>query len=148
VELNHRVDTAGLTCYFTPTIKIVYDPRLSFVGLFKQLGRYGAGRARLAAKHRDSLTVPALVPPLWLVWLVVGAAMSVVLPFVGWVYAASLLSYASVILGGSLWLARGHSWRVALRIPLVLVGIHFGFAWGFLREIARQLRGVRATAKS
>ena len=38
--------------------------KLLITGLAKQLGRYGAGRAKLAAKHPKSLTLPALVPPL------------------------------------------------------------------------------------
>ena len=56
VEFNHRVHEAGLTCYFTPAVKVVYHPRPSWTALFIQLARYGCGRARLAAKHPRSLT--------------------------------------------------------------------------------------------
>lgn len=142
VEFNQRVHNAALTCYFTPTIKIVYDPRMTLGGLFKQLGRYGAGRARLAAKHPRSLTPPALVPPLWCVWLVVGAAVSFLHPYLLAAYLGSIILYVGAILGASAWLGRGQPPRVAARIPLVFVAIHFGFAVGFLREFWRQLRGV------
>ena len=135
VEFNHRVHDAGLTCYFTPALKVVYHPRKTWAGLFRQLGRYGCGRAKLAAKHPGSLTLPALVPPLWALWLVVGAVIALIVPFAGWVYLASLALYATVILGGSLWLARRQPVRVGVRIPSVFVGIHLGFAWGFLREV-------------
>lgn len=140
VEFNHRVHTAGLSCYFTPAIKIVYHPRATLKGLFVQLGRYGAGRARLAAKHPESLTPPALVPPLWVVWLVAGGLASLIVPYLGWVYAVSILLYLAVILGGSAWLARGRPVVVGRRLPLVFLGIHFGFAWGFLREVVRRVR--------
>jgi succinoglycan biosynthesis protein ExoA len=30
--------------------------------------------------------------------------------------------------------------RVGWRIPLVFVGIHFGFAWGFWREVLKSIR--------
>jgi succinoglycan biosynthesis protein ExoA len=134
VEFNHRVFEAKLTCYFTPAVKIVYHPRTSLGGLFKQLARYGCGRARLAKKHAASLTLPALVPPLWLAWLVVGAAASLLLPPVGWVYLASVALYLGVVLLASAWLGRGKPLAVRLRLPAVFFGIHAGFGWGFLRE--------------
>ncbi len=139
VEFNTRVRAAGLTCYFDPKLKVRYHPRATWLGLFRQLARYGCGRARLAVKHPHSLTLPALVPPLWVVWLVIGALAGLAIPLVGWVYLASVAAYAAVILGGSVWLGRNQPWRVAVRIPAVLVGIHAGFAWGFLRESARQI---------
>lgn len=140
VEFNHRVDAAGLTCYFTPTAKVVYHPRATFGAVFKQLGRYGAGRARLAAKHPGSLSLPAVVPPLWAVWVLVGWLFGLVLPYAGWVWLGSLLLYAAVLCGAGAVLSRGQPAGVGRRIPLVFVGIHFGFAWGFVREVARQAR--------
>jgi glycosyltransferase involved in cell wall biosynthesis len=140
VEFNERVHRAELSCYFTPVLKIVYHPRKTWGALFRQLGRYGCGRARLAAKHPGSLTLPALVPPAWAVWLAVGGVLATVLPYVGWLYLASVALYSAAILGMSAWLARGKPAAVAARIPAVFVGIHLGFAWGFLREGWRQLR--------
>ena len=143
VEFNDRVHRAGLSCYFSPALKIVYHPRATFAALFRQLARYGCGRARLGAKQPGSLTLPAVVPPLWAVWLVVGAVLSAVVPAVGWAYLASVLAYLAVIGAGSAWLARGKPLAVGVRIPAVFAGIHFGFAWGFLREAARQAKWAR-----
>jgi succinoglycan biosynthesis protein ExoA len=137
VEFNHRVHEAGLSCYFTPALKIVYHPRRTWPALFRQLARYGCGRARLGAKHLSSLTVPALVPPLWVVWVVAGAVVSLFVPLLGWVYLASVLVYLAVIAAGSASLARGKPLAVGARIPAVFVGIHLGFGWGFLREAVR-----------
>lgn len=141
VEFNTRVHAAGLSCYFCPTLKVVYHPRLTWRGLVKQLGRYGGGRARLAAKHPGSLTLPAVVPPLWAVWLVVGPALAAVLPLVGWAYAAGLALYVAVIGGGSVVPSRRQPVGVGLRVPGAFVGIHLGFALGFLRETGRQAAG-------
>jgi succinoglycan biosynthesis protein ExoA len=140
VEFNSRVAAARLTCYFAPEIAVVYHPRGSWPALFKQLARYGAGRARLAFKDPRSLTLPALVPPGWVVWLVAGVTLGLVLPPVGWLTAASLALYTAVILAGSAWLGRGLPWRVGVRLPAVFVGIHLGFAYGFLREVGRRAR--------
>jgi len=144
VEFNQRVDDAKLTCYFSPAVKIVYHPRKTWLALVKQLARYGSGRARLAAKNPRSLSVPALVPPLWFLWLIIGGLASFAAMEVFQLYLASLALYGAVILGGSVYLGRGKSFKIAVRIPGVFVGIHFGFAWGFLREVGRIL-AVRGT---
>ena len=140
VEFNERVHAAGLTCYFTPAVKIVYEPRTNFRALFYQLSRYGLGRAKLAFKHPRSLTLPALVPPLWVVWVVVGGLLSLFVPYLGLAVAGE----RRAVRGGA---ARGRTgarsraaaaaWR--LRIPVVFAAIHFGFAWGFWKEVAKQL---------
>jgi GT2 family glycosyltransferase len=140
VEFNERVHAAGLTCYFTPAVKIVYEPRSSFRALFYQLGRYGGGRAKLAAKHPHSLTLPALVPPLWAVWVPLAGLLSLVVPYLGWLWLASVALYVSVLLGAGAVLGRGKPLAVAARIPAVFVAIHFGFAWGFWKEVGRQAR--------
>lgn len=138
VEFNQRVHDAGLSCYFTPAVKIVYHPRKTWPALFKQLGRYGQGRARLAFKHPHSLTLPALVPPLWVLWLVLGGIASLFVPMLGWVWAAGVAFYCSVLFIAGRVLGRRQPREVKRRIPFVFAGIHLGFAWGFLKEVAKQ----------
>lgn len=139
VEFNQRVHEAKLTCYFSPTLKILYHPRSNWFGLFTQLSRYGAGRARLVKKQPRSLTIPALVPPLWLVWLVVGFIASAFVPPLQWIYLASLILYGSVILGASIWLGRSQPFAVRRHLPGIFLGIHFGFGYGFLKELMRTM---------
>lgn len=140
VEFNERVHAAGLTCYFTPAVKIVYEPRGSVRALFYQLGRYGSGRAKLACKHPQSLSLPALVPPLWAVWVLLAGLLSLAVPYLGWLWLASVALYATVLLGAGVALGRKQPRAVAARIPVVFVAIHFGFAWGFWKEVAKQAR--------
>ena len=141
VEFNERVHAANLTCYFTPAVKIVYEPRGSFRALFYQLGRYGSGRAKLAFKHPHSLSVPALVPPLWALWVTFCSLLVFCSFFLGILWLASLALYATVLAGAGVVLGRGKPLSVAVRIPMVFVAIHFGFAWGFWKEVAKQVRG-------
>ena len=35
VEFNHRVDRAGLKCFFTPRVALRYHPRTSLAGLVR-----------------------------------------------------------------------------------------------------------------
>jgi GT2 family glycosyltransferase len=143
VEFNERVHAAGLSCYFTPDVKIVYEPRGSLRALFHQLARYGSGRARLACKHPKSLSLPALVPPLWAVWVPVAGLLSLAVPYLGWAWLASVALYLGVLLAAGCVLGRGKPPAVAARIPAVFVAIHFGFAWGFWKEVARLVRERR-----
>jgi succinoglycan biosynthesis protein ExoA len=141
VEFNERIDAAGLTCYFTPAIKVVYEPRRDVEALFYQLSRYGLGRARLAFKHPRSLTIAALIPPLAMAGLV---ACGILSPFVPVLSAAGLAAgalYLAVLLMAGLILGRRQSPGVMLRIPLVFAAIHAGFAWGFWKEVAKHVRG-------
>jgi len=140
VEFNERVHAAGLVCYFTPTLKIVYEPRASWPALFYQLSRYGRGRGRLAFKHPRSLTLPALVPPLWAAWLLVGGLLSLLVPLLGAVWLASIGLYAVVLLTAGVVLGRRAGIAVALRIPGVFAAIHLGFAWGFWKEVAKHVQ--------
>jgi succinoglycan biosynthesis protein ExoA len=140
VEFNHRVFEAKKNCYFTPKLKVLYHPRSHWKALFTQLGRYGSGRARLAAKDRKSLTLPALVPPMWILWLALAPLLCLVYSPLWIVYGSLLALYLGAILIGSMLLARGKPRAVAWRIPLVFFGIHLGFAWGFWKEVAKQFR--------
>jgi GT2 family glycosyltransferase len=138
VEFNERVHQAGMTCYFTPKVKVLYHPRSNWRGLFYQLSRYGMGRARLAFKSPKSLTLPALVPPAWALWLPLAGLLSLAAPYLGWLWLTSILLYLLVLGGASWYLARGQSPAMRGRVALVFSGIHFGFAWGFWKEVGRQ----------
>jgi len=134
VEFNYRVHKAGMTCYFTPTIAVSYHPRGTLRGLLFQMFRYGRGRSRLAQKHPRSLTLPAIVPAAWMVWLALGFVAGLFVPIVATAFCLSLMLYLSVITAGSLMLSRrGPAFSFAV-LPIVFVAIHLGFGWGMLRE--------------
>jgi hypothetical protein len=108
---NERVHAAGLTCYFSPAVKIVYEPRSNFRALFYQLSRYGLGRAKLAFKHPKSLSIPALVPPLWAVWALAGGALSLAVPY----FVRAIVGITLAIVAGRL--------RPSLGEPLLVVAV-------------------------
>ncbi len=143
VEFNERVHAAGLSCYFTPTVKIIYEPRKNLKSLFYQLSRYGLGRARLAFKHTHSLSLPALVPPVWVVWVFLGGLLSLVIPTLGYLWLASVGLYLAVVAGAGFVVCRKR-YSVGARIPFVFMAIHFGFAWGFWKEVFWQVRAAKA----
>ncbi len=136
VEFNTRVDAAGFRCYFTPKIRIDYHPRATWRGLFYQMMRYGKGRARLAWKHPHSLTLPAVVPSAFLLWLLLTGILGWVITPLAAVFLLSLGVYLLAIVGVTIDLAIRKTKTALWVAPLALPTIHLGFGWGFLKELA------------
>ena len=134
VEFNTRVRQAGFTCFFTPAIRVDYQPRGTLSGLMHQMFRYGIGRSLLGRKHPFSITLPSLVPVLWLLWLPLTFALGFFSPIFAAAFCLSLLLYCISILGESLRLCLRSPFRQGIRVPLIFFAIHIGFGWGFLHE--------------
>jgi len=140
VELNHRLAAAGGRAYFHPDLAVHYRPRRTPGGLFRQMFRYGRGRARLFARHPStfpvSLAVPAAAIPVF-------AALA---PVLGWpagatVPGAAALLWISLCAAEGIRLARRP--RAAAAVASALALIHLGLLLGFGRGLldAPRFRG-------
>jgi succinoglycan biosynthesis protein ExoA len=139
VEFNHRVDQAGLSCFFTPAIGVTYHPRASLIALIYQLGRYGRGRIRLARKHAEALSLPAIAPMLCGLFLAATGVLGLWFPMMATAFCCCVLLYAAVLCGTSVALAlRSFQPESLVWLPLVFLSIHTGFAWGTLSELCRR----------
>jgi len=136
VEFNHRVDKASMRCLFEPAVSVVYHPRTSLHGLYRQLQRYGRGRVRLGRKHPETIGLKSFLPALWLVYMAL-------LPASGW-FAEPLRTMYWIGVGTYFLAVVVSSLRIAVcrqsvsllgLLPLVFVTIHLGAATGLLREI-------------
>ena len=138
VELNHRIDRAGLRCFFAPSIQIRYFPRSSLCGLFHQMARYGRGRMRLLRKHPETFSPGSFVPAAWLAGLVVGLLICLALPSLSLVYGGVIALYLATVLttSGVIALRHRQPWFFGL-LPPVLVAIHAGSGWGVVKELIR-----------
>lgn len=135
VELNHRIDRAGLRCFFTPRARVRYYPRSSLKDLFHQLRRYGQGRVRLLAKHPETFTVPCFLPAAFLLGLVVGPFLSLLSPWLALAYASVTSLYLLAVLIASATLAfQAGEPRLFPRLLVVFPTIHLGAGAGLLQE--------------
>jgi len=131
VEFNHRVARAGFTAYRHPDLAVSYRPRDTLAGLFRQMRRYGRGRAHLAARHPDmipvSLVAASAAAALWCVaawtWGGVFWAAPLVYALVCALEAARLVGPAAA------------AWRTAAVFPVIHGGLVLGF-WRGLLEAA------------
>lgn len=145
VEMNHRLDRAGLRCFFTPKAAVHYAPRDSLSGLSRQLGRYGRGRVRLARKHPETFSLGILPPPLFVVGLMAGLPLSFAAVWLAVIYVAAIALYSTIVLANSASIALRQQ-RFSLLFPLLLVfpTIHIASGVGVLLELFRpagQCRG-------
>jgi len=132
VEFNHRVARGGYRCYRHPDLAVGYRPRETPAALFRQMVRYGRGRAHLMARH------PRMTP-----WILVGLTAVAVAAVIGavlrpgpaavWIGAGAVL-YAGTILVEGRRLARDRAG--ALRAALAFPVIHGGLLLGFWRGSA------------
>lgn len=139
VEFHYRIEKAGLTCYLSPGFRVRYYPRETLGKLFRQMLRYGRGRARFLSKHPEATNLDTLVPPLfvlgflalpvaWTLWKPLGLAL-------GAVYGL----YALAVLFQAARLGIAHGPRNLVYSPPILFAIHAGLGLGFLTGLARIL---------
>jgi succinoglycan biosynthesis protein ExoA len=135
VEFNHRIDRAGLRCYFTPTIAVRYQPRASLLGLFRQLVRYGRGRVRLLRKHPETMAIRTLLPATFLLGIIGGSAAFWLSPWLALVYLTAIGLYCGLVLATSGFIAAAHRDLAILPwLPLVFLTIHAACGVGLLVE--------------
>jgi succinoglycan biosynthesis protein ExoA len=138
VELNHRIDRAGLRCYFTPRIAIRYSQRSSLRALFLQMVRYGRGRVRLLRKHPDMFSAGGFLPAVWLAGVALGPLAGLAWAPLWWIGGSALVLHLTVVGTTSARLAflRRKAWLMGL-LPLVFLTVHAGSGYGALFEFLR-----------
>jgi len=143
VEMNTRIDAAGLKCWFEPAIAIRYEPRKTVKGLAYQVSRYGRGRVRLWRKHRHTASLKSFAPGFCTLGAIVGLLLCFVTPFMPPHFGIPLFATVFSVFALYLLIVMAESARLAIAqkrpslFPGLIVAfatIHFGYGWGILRE--------------
>ena len=131
VEFNHRLAKAGFRSYRHPDLAVHYRPRSSLRELYRQMFRYGTGRARLFRTH--SRTVP------WPLVLLTAFLLLVAATFVAFGRAVGMLTLLVPI---AAWLVlvvaeslrasttETKAWRVMIALFVIYIGLTLGFWLG------------------
>jgi len=146
LEFNWRVWRSGVMARHDPSFNVRYYPRGGVRALFRQLFRYGFGRARMLAKHPGAFSLPSC-------GLAGGCLLIAGLPLLGllwqplwWVWLFLALLYLAVVLAMSV-LGAGQAEMKLL--PLILasfVAIHAGAGLGFLSGLVGGPSGAHKRA--
>jgi succinoglycan biosynthesis protein ExoA len=136
VEFNCRVEQAGMRCWTSPRLAVHYEPRRTYGGLWRQMVRYGLGRARLAKRHAGARSWETWIPVLFTLGLLPLAASPWIPAPWRWMVVAPYAAYA-VLAGVAAWraargLPRAAVPLVALAFPVLHTGLGFGYLKGWL----------------
>ncbi|MBU0741281.1 glycosyltransferase [bacterium] len=131
LEFNLRVHQRGIYAHHSQDFEVGYFPRRSCLALFRQLYRYGSGRARMARKHPRQFSPLSVALMLLVLWILL---MPLVAPFwsPAWrLWAVPTLIYAIPVVALSGWLSlrRGVSWPLTIA---AFLASHFGGGLGYL----------------
>jgi succinoglycan biosynthesis protein ExoA len=131
LEFNLRVHQRGIYAHHSSEFEVGYFPRGSCRALFRQLYRYGSGRARMARKHPRQFSPLSTTLMLLVLWILL---MPLAIPFWGSalrLWGAPTLLYAVGITGLSAWLALRQNVSWPLTVSAFLAS-HFGAGIGYL----------------
>jgi succinoglycan biosynthesis protein ExoA len=136
VELNHRIDRAGLRCLLVPELAVFYRPRGTLRALFGQLVRYGRGRVRLMFKHPETTSVGTFLPASLVLGIIAGLPLCFLSIWLAAFYLGTLVIYFATVVVASVILAiRARSSGLLLWLPIVFATIHIACGWGVLSEL-------------
>ena len=126
-EMNHRLRLNGGTIWFNPELKVTYRPRSSARALARQYFEYGRWRRVVSRRHSGTINFRYLAPPANLVLTLLSFALgSMVNPIF---FIPSVAYFVSILLAS---LVIGKNWGERVRLPIVLIIMHFCWGFGFI----------------
>lgn len=126
-EMNYRLREKGGVIWFNPDLKVTYRPRSSIRKLAKQYFEYGRWRRMVTRTHKGTVNFRYLAPPINLIINILSLAFGVLVsPF----FSIPTATYLLAILFSSLYI--GKSWGERIRLPIVLITMHFSWGFGFI----------------
>ncbi|MBL8527961.1 MAG: glycosyltransferase family 2 protein [Burkholderiales bacterium] len=141
-ELDCRLRAIGAKIYLDADIRVVYRPRATFSGLWRQYFAYGRGRSRTVRRHPGSIRARQLAVPLHLALCVLAVVVAAWLPLLLW-WPALYLALLGV---ASVGLAVRHRAACGLLAGPAACVMHLawatGFYWGLLCRREQRWRGA------
>lgn len=136
-ELNVRIRQSGGKVWLDPTIRTVYFARSSLMKLARQYWRYGFWKGRMIRRYPNTLRWRQLLPPVFIISLILLGLIGFVLPFFYWILLFELGIYLAALLGSGAQMAirkRDYSLLVGLPLAMAVMHISWGsaFLWNFL----------------
>lgn len=140
-EFNLRIRENGGRILLVPFAPVTYWARTSIKQLALQYLRYGFGKSNVMLRNRSLKSWWQLIPPLFLLFLLLGAILRHFSWWVDVLILMVLLAYVSLSILFSLRSTILKKDAAGILLPLVFAVIHFSFGAGFwLRILGARLR--------
>jgi GT2 family glycosyltransferase len=132
-DFNFRVIKAGGKILYNNDIALKYYVRGSISQLWKQFMQYGYWKVYVNKKHKAVTTLRQLVPPLFVLFLMLIPFLFLINPLIGFIGLSFLGVY---ILLGLLVTGRiAESMTEFNRIFIIFPILHISYGWGYLKGI-------------
>jgi len=92
---------------------------------------------QMLRKHPRSVRVRQLVPPLFVLVLLLSGALSAISGLAAWMFALVMASYVSLSLAFSFSIAARKGWRYLPLLPVIFACLHLSWGLGFLYSLAQ-----------
>lgn len=143
-EFNYRLLKNGFKIYLFRAIRCKYYVRASFGKLFRQYFQYGYWKVYVGKKHKAVTTLRQMVPLFFVLYIFLGAVMSVFNKYLFFAYLGGLLFYLLASFYSAMKQSSGMQIFQVMRAFFIL---HFSYGWGYLKGIAHFLLLGRSVTK-
>lgn len=132
-DFNFRVEKAGGKIFYENEISLKYYVRGNFKGLWRQFFQYGYWKVFVNKKHKAVTTIRQLVPPLFVLYLILGT----VVPF----FSIKLAAFYAIPFGAYLLLNAYTSVKCAnsaidfCKLFVIFIILHVSYGLGYLKGI-------------
>ncbi len=136
-EFNLRLRQSGGKIFYSPTLEVRYYSRANLQDLVRQYFDYGFWKGQVTKQNRQAFALRHAAPVVFVLVVLVGALLSLLVPWVRVPYLGLWLLYLGAGLLAAAFLAARGGWQYMPLLPLVFAAIHLswglGFWWGVIR---------------
>lgn len=132
-DFNFRVIKAGGKILYNKEMALKYYVRGSISQLWKQFMQYGYWKVYVNKKHKAVTTLRQLVPPLFVLFLMLIPFLFLITPLIGFIGLSFLGVY--ILLGLLVTSRIAESIMEFNRIFIIFPVLHISYGWGYLKGI-------------
>jgi succinoglycan biosynthesis protein ExoA len=138
-EFTLRIRRTGGRVLLDSRIKVLYTPRGSYRGVFRQYFQYGYWKVAVMRRHRRVLSSRSLAPPTLVVSLAALVPLATFLPVARWMLLGELAVYAgsAVYFGARSLRVRREPLRLMPRVVFIYPTFHVAYGLGLLWGLVR-----------
>jgi glycosyltransferase involved in cell wall biosynthesis len=141
-EFNTRVRQAGGVVWFDPAIRSRYFARPALAALARQYWRYGYWKARMLARYLHTLRWRQLLPPLFVLSVLLFCLLAVIYPPAAWLVVVELGLYLLILLAAAVQVAwKKRELTLIFGVPLAISTMHLSWGAAFLSSLFRMIAG-------
>ena len=147
-EFNARIRKSGGKVWLDPAIRSIYFARSTLADLAKQYARYGYWKWRMLRRYPGTIRWRQLLPPLFVLSLVVGGILAFFLPIFRTLLALEIFIYLIALVAAGVQSAvRRRKIYLTIGLPLAIATMHISWGAGFLWSMIKGIFTVRNPEK-